>query len=968
MADMVSPLGEWADGTRTLLVCPAAEVASLARLSGIQADQMAVADDLPLGLAAVCTERFTAVLVALPLSGREMARAVGELRLVRQGPAIVVVGAPEDQEAVLSCGANGFVPRTVLTAARLRRELRLATGQRARLMRLVEHVLHGRRIVDSLLEGLIVCSPAGRILYANASAAEILGMDLDELLFAPLPIDELELAYEDGSPVTREELASAQALRAARPVESVIRRLRRPDGAVRWVEVFVSLLSRRPGQAPYAVLSCFRDVTDERDAHGALLAAERRRRLLLEHAADGYLVLDADFRVTEASPSAGRLWPGATVVGSDAGRLVHPADEEWFRRTLADACAGSSPGRHIEVRIADGCGVERWIEATVTCRLGEPEIAGVVLNVSDVTERKSAETARRFAEERFRLGFEHGTAGMTITDLEGRVVEVNPALCELLGKPADGLVGTQIAEWVHEDDRADRQERRRRLFAGEIDRYRAERRYVRSDGTTVWCLLNVALIRDGERRPLYLFSQFQDITERKSNEAALEHRVVHDVLTGLPNRRGLKLQLDGALERAAVDGGQVAVLFLDIDRFKVVNDGLGHVAGDKILVEIARRLASGMRTGDAVARFGGDEFIVVCEHVESLEEAGALATRISGLFEAPFDVDGKPLFVTASCGIVLIGAETTAEDALRDADAAMYEAKERGRGRLQVFDERLRRAASERLEIDQALRVALDRQEMWVAYQPVVAVDGCRTVGVEALARWDHPQRGTLDAADFIPAAEASGLIVRLGSFVLAEALDRVVHWRAELPGCSDLWVGVNVSPRQLSFGNPVAACERALAESGAPPSALRLELTESGLMEDVDASVRMLEELRSLGVLVAIDDFGTGHSSLAYLSRLPVSLLKIDRSFVAGIGSDPNAPEIVRTITSLARAMRLETCAEGVERPDQLVVVERTGCELAQGHLWAPALRPDELEAFVADRQILVPTAAGGHAVRRAG
>lgn len=958
--DIAAPLGEWADGARTLVICPPGSLDRLVRLAGLAADEVVTVTSLDEAFPALCRERFVAVLLALPLDGETLAAAVGELRIVRQGPAIVVVGDVTDRAAALARGASGFVPRASLGEAALRECLRLGTAPTARVGRLVRHVVHQRRVVDSLLEGVLICSPSDRVLYMNERAAEILGRPQEELLFKPFPFEELELADEDGNPLAHGDLASQTALRTGRPVEVVVQRMRRRDGELRWVEVFASLLAEPPGAAPYAVVACFRDVTEERVAQAAHLAAERRRRQLLEHATDGYLVVGEDLAVREASPSIERFWPPAAIMGADATTLFHPADRGAVHRALADARPAGKGTRHLELRLAPpgpdaATDDDRWVEATVTAVPGDPVVPGdaVVVNLSEATARIRAERARRFAEERFRLGFEHGTVGMTITDLDGRILEVNPALCELFGMPAGDLVGTMVADRVHPDDAAQRLVQRRRMFAGEIDRYRSERRYLRPDGTTVWCLLNVSLIRDDDGLPLYLFSQFQDITERKSHEAVLEHRVHHDVLTGLPNRRGLQLRLEGALDRAAAAGTKVAVLFLDVDRFKIVNDGLGHAAGDVILVETARRLAAGVRDGDTVARFGGDEFIVVCERVDDLEEADLLARRTTRLFERPFDVDGKPIFVSASCGIVLVDGTTTAEEALRDADAAMYEAKDRGRGRRQVFDERLRRVAAVRLDTEQALRLALDRQELRVVYQPVLALgDGgaVGTVGVEALVRWDHPERGTLPPAEFIPAAEASGLILGIGAFVLQEALAQVSRWRISVS--PTLWVAVNLSPRQLALGNPVAMCQRALDAQGAAPDALRLELTESALMEDVDTSVRTLEELRDLGVTMAIDDFGTGYSSLAYLSRLPVDILKIDRSFVAGIGIDPHASEIVRTVTSLARAMDLETCAEGVERPDQLSVVTRLGCGLAQGFLWSPPLPHHELGEFlVAER-----------------
>ncbi len=944
----------WPDGGRTLLVCPAEALDHLVALAGLGPGSWVTATTAEAAFPAMCGERFAVVLVDLPVAGEALASLAGELRIVRQGPALIVVGSAGDRSAVLGRGATGFVTREELTAETLREELRRWTVPRERIGRLVRHVEHQRRVVDTLLEGVVICSPAGRVLHVNESAAQLIGRPAAELLFRPPPLASLELADEDGMPVPPGETATARALRSGRPVEGIVQRMRRADGEWRWIELSVSLLAEPPGTAPYATVACFRDVTGEREAQASHLSAERRRRQLLEHASDGYLVLDRHGRVREVSPSIERLWPVAHLLGVEAATLFDATAATSFRAAVAGTFDGSAAPQRLELRLAAaaagtgtaGDGPEgRWVEATVSrAPDGDAGDGGgaVVVNLSDVSARVRAERARRFAEDRFRLGFENGTAGMSITALDGRIVEANPALCELLGVTAEQLVGTSASDWIHPGDAADRVSERARLLSGEVDHYRCERRYARLDGGVVWCLVDVSLIRGDDGEPRYLFSQFQDVTERRSHEAALEHRVHHDSLTGLPNRRGLAAFLDGALGRAAASDTKLAVLFLDVDRFKVINDGLGHVAGDTILAETARRLLLGVREGDLVARFGGDEFIVVCEGVVGREDADVLARRMVTLFDEPFDVDGKPIYVTASCGMVVVDGSTTAEVALRDADAAMYEAKDRGRGRVQVFDERLRRAVSERLEIEQALRLALDRGELRVRYQPVVALAEGRTVGVEALVRWEHPTRGLLSPAEFMPAAEASGLVVGIGAFVLEQALDQVARWRAG--AFPSIWVAVNLSPRQLSMGSPASACERALAERGLPAEALRLELTESALMDDVASSARMLEELRSLGVAVAIDDFGTGYSSLAYLSRFPVSQLKIDRSFVASIGSDPHAPEIVRTIVSLAQAMGLETCAEGVERPDQRDFVAGLGCRLAQGYLWSPPVPAEAL------------------------
>jgi diguanylate cyclase (GGDEF)-like protein len=439
----------------------------------------------------------------------------------------------------------------------------------------------------------------------------------------------------------------------------------------------------------------------------------------------------------------------------------------------------------------------------------------------------------------------------------------------------------------------------------------------------------------------------RDITERKSVEEAMLHQAFHDTLTGLPNRALFLDRLGQALSRRNRIGSLTAVLFLDLDRFKWINDSLGHAAGDQLLVQVAERLSSAIRSGDSVARFGGDEFVVLCDELDGDWEARVIAERIGASLKDHFCVEGRDITVTASIGFATTTAASsaTADALLRDADAAMYRAKERGRHRIEAFQGGMRALALERLEVETDLRRALERDELVVHYQPVVRMTGAM-VGVEALVRWQHPEKGLVPPGEFIPVAEETGLIQAVGAFVLHEACRQVAAWNRSNPDRAPLSVAVNLSARQMSAVDLTRLVLTALNESGLEPGLLCLEITESVLMEDVTASRSVLQSLKELGVRLGIDDFGTGYSSLLYLRRFPVDFLKVDRSFVSGLGENSEDGAIVAGVLGLAHALGVGAIAEGVEEPAQADKLAALGCEQAQGFLWSRPLPAAELEA----------------------
>jgi diguanylate cyclase (GGDEF)-like protein/PAS domain S-box-containing protein len=445
-----------------------------------------------------------------------------------------------------------------------------------------------------------------------------------------------------------------------------------------------------------------------------------------------------------------------------------------------------------------------------------------------------------------------------------------------------------------------------------------------------------------------------DALERHSADQALRYRVLHDALTGLPNRLSFVDSLGDSLAKAAISGSPVGILFLDLDHFKLINDSLGHHAGDALLRAVAPRLRSHLRPGDVVARFGGDEFGILIDRLADEGEAMAIADRVAAAFAQPFAIDGVEHFVSASIGVAVAGGTgerpVNAELLIRDADAAMYRAKEGGRSRCVLFDAEMRAAAMQRLEIERDLRQALDRDELALYYQPVVNLRSGEIHGLEALVRWRHPERGMLDPGEFVSIAEDSGLIEPIGRWVQERACRQALTWQQLRPDARPFDVAVNLSARQAAHRDLPSVVEEVLARTGLDPVHLRLEITESVLVDESATAISSLEALSELGVRLVLDDFGTGYSSLAYLHRFPFDALKIDRSFVEALGIEQEATAIVEAIIGMARGLSLEVIAEGVESEVQLAELQRLGCDYAQGHLFHAAMPEREVSRLIAE------------------
>lgn len=553
-----------------------------------------------------------------------------------------------------------------------------------------------------------------------------------------------------------------------------------------------------------------------------------------------------------------------------------------------------------------------------------------------IAEQDRISRALRESEEYFRTAFDHA-AGMAVINPDGKWMQVNESLCKMLGYSEEELLKKGFQAITHPGDLGNDLANLYQLLDDKIANYQLEKRYCHKSGTTVWVLQSASLVRDADGKPRHVIFQIQDISDKKNAEESIIHAAFHDALTGLPNRTLFSDRLSMAVERAKRSSDyQYAVIFVDLDRFKIVNDSLGHNQGDRLLIDLAKRLESCLRSIDTVARLGGDEFGILLDGITSIDDATMLSERIQNCLREPFDLDGHQFVSTASMGIAYSKTGySQPEDVLRDADTAMYLAKSKGKARYQVFNSSMHTKAIHALTIENELRRSLEREEIQPHFQPIVDLRTGAIVGFEALARWQHPKRGLISPADFIPLAEETGLIVPIGLSILSQACKQLSKWQ-KVYHVPDLCISVNLSGKQFLEPRLVDTITNELVESGLMPSALKLEITETIVMENKEMSVQMMMRLKEIGVQISIDDFGTGYSSLSYLHKIPFDVLKIDRSFVSRMLMDKESRSIVKTIVALASELEKSLIAEGIEESEQQSMLAEMGCQYGQGYLFS--------------------------------
>lgn len=775
--------------------------------------------------------------------------------------------------------------------------------------------------------GIAHVAPEGRFLRINQKFCDIVGYTQTEIL---------QRSFHDI--IHPEDLEANQAsiskmLSGEIQTYSMEKRYFRKDGSIVWANQTISL-TRDPQNHPKYVIFVVEDITARKtvEAHMHQLSS------VIEQTADSVMIANREGIIQYVNP-AHEAVTGYTrneAVGMKPNILKSGQHDETFYKRLWETILGGEVFRERFInRKKDGS--LYYEEKTITpLKNNQGHVTHFVSTGKEITERVHAEEALRTSEERFRSVVEYAPICIHTIDLTGRITSMNRAGLRMLGaENEDQVRGREMLESVSEPDRARVHDLMQEAFQGRSSRFE----FVTDDGQIFDS--NFIPVKDRSGNIQYLLGVTEDVTERRQTQERLRYLAHYDALTGLPNRILLRDRLSQAMIEADRRERLVAVLFLDLDHFKIVNDTLGHETGDALLKEVAMRLTDCVRSGDTISRIGGDEFTVVLANIAHVDDVARVAQKIIESFVRPFNIAGRELFISTSVGITLYPFDDNNLDSLlRNADAALYHAKDLGRNAFQFYTAELNRRTAQRLQLETALRYALERNELQLHYQPQVNCSSGRVFGAEALLRWQHPVMGLVPPIKFIPLAEETGLIIPIGEWVLRTACHQAQAWH--LAGFHQFQVAVNLSGRQFQHHDLAKLVENVLNETGLSPHYLDLELTESLLMHNTAETLATMEKLHSLGVAFSLDDFGTGYSSLSYLKRFPIETLKIDQSFVRDIPGDPNDAAIAQAIIAMAHGLGIRVIAEGVETSEQLAFMRTHQCDGMQGYYFSKPVTVD--------------------------
>jgi diguanylate cyclase (GGDEF)-like protein/PAS domain S-box-containing protein len=803
-----------------------------------------------------------------------------------------------------------------------------------------------RLLVDNTDSGLVLCNADGYIVSANPSAERLLGLTLSEMRGRSSIDPRWATVDENGDPLRADNEPVRRVLATGSPVRRVTLGVYRPtpdgDGNYVWLEIGCEPLYRSADDRPYAVVVSFKDVTQRRKTELELRESEARYRLLADNSSDVITRTSRRGIITWVSPSVRRLlgYSPQGLVGAPSAALIHPEDLPRAVRAFRSLIEDNGDVDVVEtMRVRKRGGV--YVDVEVAMRAVR-SAAGSTLEIQsrarDVTSRVAAEAARRSAEDVFRLALEHAPIGMAVIGLDGSWITVNTALPRITGHSQADLTQIAMLDLVSADDRDGVAAAMSDMIAGRLQTAQSQVRMITAGGGHVWTEHSTTLIRDAAGLPSYFVLQVLDISDRIAAQEALALKASTDPLTGLPNRFVLDDRLEHALARCRRDRTQVGLVFIDLDHFKRLNDVFGHEAGDEVLRQVAFRLSMAIRDSDTAVRLGGDEFIVLCEENTGIEHLRALAERLFAELSRPYSLAWGETNVSSSLGLTL-GGGPDAATLVHQADAAMYRSKQNGRAQISVFDEAANGGAFHDVALETELARALAADELRIYYQPVFRlVDG--TVKTrEALVRWQHPTRGLLEPSSFMAVAEQGPLISDLGEWMLTHACRDAALW----PDRSA--VAVNISPRHLAKPDFAHVVAGSLAAAGLPADRLQIEITETSVLEASTSTLSSTAEVTGLGVTLALDDFGTGYSSVTALQRLPITTLKLDKSFVDGVPDDADGCALVSGLLRMCAGLGLEVVAEGVETAAQADWLREHRCPLAQGFHFG---RPEDHEQIM--------------------